>query len=707
MSSSSLVKAIKTGLFALLLTPVVVDKDFYFLFVGPKSLYFMAIVEVVFFLWIFLIWKWKQYRPNFKNPVIVAVLAFLAISFVSAIFGANFSISFWSKFERMGGVLMLGHLAALAIVASSVLKIGDWHRLFGANAIVALIVGFDAIFNNDPNAGGGGFIGNDSFWGAYILFNIFLVFYLFFSKKWSGSKKLRIFAASAFFLLVFCLLIEGAPIWLNLGMFHAQQTNPNILPSAGLLHDIFDSGARAVKLSLIFGLSLVGILWLATRKNRKLKLAGRGILAALVVGVLSVIVLSTLPGNLVSSQMQARFGERTVHGRVVVWQIAWKGFLERPLLGWGPENFDLVFTKFYNPCFGSPSCPGEIWFDQAHNIIFDTLVTTGIIGLAGYLAIFASALWMLWKKYREGAVDFAAAGVFTGLLAAYFLQNLTVFDMIDSYFMFFLSLGFIASLGGLAKAVCVESANPAIPVLKEKTNKLTSKILPGGERRLRWFEWLALVVVALICFFNFVIGPLLADYSTVATARSESFVTPTGQVVEKNDNPFGSDDRLNSYQETLSASPMGRNQISDFFAQIFLDAAQNKSQNISDDQQVKEFVFLTGLISQNIQADPLDYKSRIVLGDLYTFWGLIDGSKFVLAESTLKDAIKLSPNDQEGYWNLAQTKLFEMRIDDALALANQALALQPDHSKSLTMIYQIESIKKKIGNKLPADGSKP
>lgn len=695
MSSKTLLNAIKAGLFALLLTPIIASKQFYFPFVGPKSLYFMAIVEVVFFLWIILIWKWKQCRPDFKNPVVAAVLAFLAISLVSAIFGANFSVSFWSKFERMGGVLMLAHLAALVVVASSVLRGKDWNWLFGASAVVAAFVAVDALFDRSAAAANGGFLGNDSFWGAYILLNIFLAFYLFFSKEWRDSKKLRIFSASAFFLLAICLLIESTPFWLNLGMFQADQINPNIIPSAGLFRDIFNNGARAAKISLVFGLSLVGILWLATRKNLKLKLVGRGILAVSIVSGLAIIVLSTLPGNPVYSQMQARFGEGTIYGRAVVWKIAWQGFLERPLFGWGPENFDLVFTKFYNPCFGTEKCAGAIWYDRAHNVIFDTLVTTGIIGFVGYLSIFGAALWMLWKKYKDGVVDFFAAGVFTALLAAYFLQDLTVFDTVDSYLIFFLALAFIASLLGRRLAASVK-------IVKEKGSSFFAP-----ERRLRWYEWAALGIAFLICFNNFVIGSLRADYLVVDTAKSGYLKTAAGQIIKQEAKPFGSNERLNSYQDTLAASPMGKYQISEFFGQVFLQALQDKTREIPADRQIKEFNYLTDLLGKNIREDPLDYKARVILGGLYTFWGLIDNSKYALAEATLQDAIKLAPSDQEGYWNLAQTKLFEMQIDDALSLAHQALALEPDHPKSQTMVFQIESIKKKIGDKLPAANPKP
>lgn len=683
MSSNALLKAIIAGLFALLLTPVIVSKQFYFPFVGLKSLYFMAVVEVVFFLWLVLIWKWKQYRPNLKNPVIIAILAFLAVSFLSAIFGVNFSVSFWSKFERMGGVLMFGHLAALAIVASSVLKGRDWNRLFGASVIVALFVAIEALFDQSAAAGGGGYLGNDSFWGAYILFNIFFAFYLFFSKEWSNSKNLRIFAAASFCMLVMCLFIEGAAFWVNLGIFHLNQAGSYLIPSHGFFRDMISGGARAVKISLILGLSLIGVLWLATQKNLKAKIAGRTALAALFFGGLLVIILSTLPGNPVYQAMKDRFGEGTIHGRTVIWDIAWKGFLERPLLGWGPDNFDLAFTKYYNPCLGTDKCAGAIWYDRAHSIIFDTLVMTGLLGLISYLAVLASVLWVLWKKYRERVIDFAPVGVFTAALVAYFLQDLTVFDTVDSYLMFFLILGFVASLP-------TSDSGPVKAIKEKATNQV------GKERRLRWYEWAGLGIIFLVFINNFVIGPLKADYSAVATVKTKSVETSDGRIVKKDDKPFGSDARLAFYQETLADSPMGKFQVSDFFAQVFLDALQDRNRTIPADQQAKEFGFLTDLIGKNIQDNPLDYKSRIILGELYTFWGLTDNSKFALAESTLRDAMKISPDDQEGYWNLAQTMMFQMRFDDALLLAQQALALEPDHPKSNTIIYQIQQIKQKM-----------
>jgi len=96
---------------------------------------------------------------------------------------------------------------------------------------------------------------------------------------------------------------------------------------------------------------------------------------------------------------------------------------------------------------------------------------------------------------------------------------------------------------------------------------------------------------------------------------------------------------------------------------------------------------LTDLLSRIYGKIRLITKPGSFLGGLYTFWGLIDNSKYSLAKSTFARRIKIAPGDQEGYWNLAQTKLFEMQIDNALVLAHQALALEPDHPKSQTMVF--------------------
>ena len=71
-------------------------------------------------------------------------------------------------------------------------------------------------------------------------------------------------------------------------------------------------------------------------------------------------------------------------------------FKERPIFGWGPENFSIALEKHYLPQF-------EVWYDRAHNVFFDYLTQTGILGLLSYLGIFATFYWQFFSKTRLNA----------------------------------------------------------------------------------------------------------------------------------------------------------------------------------------------------------------------------------------------------------------------------------------------------------------
>jgi len=655
MKPNFLINTIKIGLFTLLFTPFIKNTNYYFPFVGLKGLYFMAIVEVVFFVWLILAWHWKQYRPDLKNPVIAAILIFLAVIFTSAVFGTSFSASFWSKFERMSGVLMSCHLVAFAVVISSIFKNRDWIQIFVASNVAALVIGIEALFDTSEAARGGGFIGNDSFWGIYILFNIFIAFYLFLSQKWREHKILKIFGGSAFLALTICLLFEGTQFWASV-VNHANYS----LSAKELLWDIINNGARAAKISFAAGMILLGILWLATRRILAVKIIGLALIISSILCGGAVVILSTQPGSVVYQIMERQFNEGTIRGRIVVWEIAWKGFLERPLLGWGPENFDLAFARYYNPCLGTEECASAIWYDRAHNIVFDILVTTGILGLVSYLTIFGTALFVLWKKYFANKIGFTEAGIFTSILVAYFLQNLTVFDMIVSYLMWFICLGFIASF------------------YKSKTAE--EKVWP---RPIKLKGTFVVIALAAFCFFNFIIGPYSADRDVALAAKK----------------PFGSYARFDFYKKTFNDSPLGQYQIRIFFAQKWLEFTESDFIKQLNTEGIKgEFSILTEELEKSRQEISLDYKSRLILGQLYNRWSLFDKTKLALAQQVLKEAMALSPKNQQSYWYLAQTELYQKKLDDALALAQQAYDLYPQHPQAEKVLGEIKEIKTKLEN---------
>ncbi len=146
------------------------------------------------------------------------------------------------------------------------------------------------------------------------------------------------------------------------------------------------------------------------------------------------------------SQTLSRFAtisltERTTQSRFLIWNMSWQGFKERPILGWGPENYIVVFSKYYDPLMYNQ----EQWFDRAHNVVFDWLIAGGLLGLLSYLSLFVIAIYYLWRKQSDklSTVDRA---VLIGLLAGYFFHNLFVFDNLISSLLFFGLLAYLHTI---------------------------------------------------------------------------------------------------------------------------------------------------------------------------------------------------------------------------------------------------------------------
>src|SRR6185369_16138277 len=67
--------------------------------------------------------------------------------------------------------------------------------------------------------------------------------------------------------------------------------------------------------------------------------------------------------------------------RFYAWsKIDYKILLDKPWLGYGPENFSVGFDKHYDP--STPYLQGDVgWWDRAHNILFQTVSDAGIFAL--------------------------------------------------------------------------------------------------------------------------------------------------------------------------------------------------------------------------------------------------------------------------------------------------------------------------------------
>jgi len=620
------------GTILILLTPLVVVESFFFPFVAPKSLYFMALVEIIFTAWLILIIFEKKYRPRF-NLLFFFIVLFLFFLSLAGIFGVNPSRSFWSYYERMTGLSMWFHLLCFFLVLSSFFqKELHWEKIFEVSVGVSVIVSLIALKNIAFCAKGvwalskeGATLGNSSFLGSYLLFNIFLASYLFFQKKEFKIKTLLI--------------------------------------TAGILGilTLFFTEARASFLSVIGGLFLLPFLYLSFKKKGLIKLCAIFFLFFFFSFSLFLGYLSLKKGSFVYQIL----GNLGFKGRYVVWEEAWKGFLERPYLGWGPENFEFAFVKYFDPRLVLREYGSEIWFDRAHNIVLDTLISGGIFALVSYIGIFLVSFYLLWQKFSQKKINFWTFSIFSVILLTYFLQNLTVFDMVSSYLMFFLILGFIGK--------------------KEFQKNLSQKKL---DEELSFFESFLIffiLITFIFSFVKFVFQPTMANLYFAQALRSQDI-----------------SQKLDFFKKSLETSPLGKYQKRIFFAETLSRLSLNKNYSLGLKKKIIEnFEFGVQELKKSIQDNPLDYRGYLMVGTLYHSWGAFDFSKLSLGEEILKKALKINSKNQKTYEILTNIKIRERKYNEAMKFAKKAVEIEPRFYKSHLLLFWTAKIKgdKKLAKK--------
>ena len=71
--------------------------------------------------------------------------------------------------------------------------------------------------------------------------------------------------------------------------------------------------------------------------------------------------------------------------RIAAWQVGLKSIFQKPIFGYGPENFFIAFDKFYDPKI--PNI-GDEWWDRQHNAFLEMEITEGIPALIIYFSLF-------------------------------------------------------------------------------------------------------------------------------------------------------------------------------------------------------------------------------------------------------------------------------------------------------------------------------
>jgi O-antigen ligase len=392
---------------------------------AAKAFTFRIIVELIASAWLVLAIVFDKYRPR-RSSILGAFAVFVLVMAIADAQGANPYVSFWSNYQRMDGWINLIHVFMFIVVTSSMLTTEKtWSSLFQVSIIISFLVGLSGLSQlaevpsvvNYQQSGVSARIDatfdNPSTLAAYMLFNIFIATYLW-TKRWDGLP-------------------------------HNKQLVPSIAYASVIVLDTFIllfTGTRGAILGLVVG-GIVTLLIFA------FVLGSHRAHWTAVAAIVGVIVLASSLAltdqtsfvrkiGFIDRLASISFNDPSAKSRLSYIKMAWQGVKERPILGWGQENYPIVYSKYVDSPIRNPD-PSR---DRVHNIIFDQLIAGGFVGLFGYLSIFATALWGLWRRNTFSVSDQA---ILSGLFAAYFFQNLFFFDSTTSYILLGTVLAYIVS----------------------------------------------------------------------------------------------------------------------------------------------------------------------------------------------------------------------------------------------------------------------
>jgi O-antigen ligase len=406
------------GVFAIPFIPLIISNSLFFPFITGKNFTFRIIVEIIFAAWIILALYDVKYRPKW-SWILGSFTALIGIMAVANVFAESPGMSFWSNFERMEGLVTLIHAWAYFLVAACILTTDTlWNRFFNTTFVSSLILTLYAFAqlsgNITINQGGwrlDGTLGNSAYMAIYMLFNVFLAILMLVRSKSNGARYFYIALA----VLFTYLLIQTA--------------------------------TRGTILGLVGGLGVTtAYIALFMKNHPHVRKVGAGALIVLVV-VVSLFIVFRKSSFIQDNPYLGRVANITLsegNVRFKVWNMAYEGFKERPILGWGQSGFSYVFNANYDPSIYF----AEAWYDRVHNIFFDWLIAGGVLGAIAYFGIYVAALYYLFIRpllRNDESFTVTERGVLLGLLAGYLFHNIFVFDNIVSYIYYGTILAFIHS----------------------------------------------------------------------------------------------------------------------------------------------------------------------------------------------------------------------------------------------------------------------
>ena len=641
MSLKTYLNILKGGIFLSFLSIFFVFDHLLFPYITSKQIPFNILIEIMTVFWLGLIVKYPSYRPQ-KSWITFGLVGFMAVLILTSITGVDFNMSFWGNIERMLGVFHLLHFLVFYLIIITVMRSWeDWRNLLMVSVIAATLQTLFVIFKVNF-----GTLGNTSYISGQMIFNIFFALILFFRQKNIAWRS--------FYVVAILLMLQATKIASTRGAF------------IGL------------------GLSIITMFFMLAmfNNNKKIKYGSLGVVAAFVIFIALIFANAESAwvknNGLFNRITQINFQTGTFQTRLVSWRSAVKDFPNHPFLGTGYGNYAITFDKHFDPIFYNFTA-SETYFDHAHNNILDLLSTTGAIGLTVYLLIFVATLYYLISGFRAERIKLSEFIILIGLIVAYFVQNIVLFDSFITYLSLMVMLGFVYWLS-IDESYFTEASAKAKQIFKGNDNRESYALIIGG-----------LIMLAVMYQYN--VKPLKMLSGTI-----------DGQIVAAQGSSII--EIIKTYKQALSYDTVLDRDSRKSLVQLAMQRSELFS-DLNKESANQAFDYIIEQAEKNVAHNSKDSFNQMMLAQLYNLaasHNTADKEKFIYYSSRAEDAInktiEATPRRIPVYFIKAQ--IYLMRGDKAKAaeIVKTASELNPKYPDSycqLSRIYFYDD-KEALGN---------
>lgn len=614
----------------LFFVPTFISESLLFPFITGKNFLFRILVLIVALLSAYLIFTSRKITsPNTPTHKIFAGL--VGALGIAAFFAENTTRSLWSNFERMEGWFTHALLLLLFVLLYNVVTTTkEWRTLFKVSLVANVYV---LIFSLMQYRGAVGTfqstrldatLGNATYLAGYFLFYFFILLWLLSTTKETWARYAYGLLALVNVLFIFLSLTRGGMLGLIIAgfsmsiLFAIRKTEFPIMKKVSL---------GAIALGVIF--------------------------AGLFFAFKSSTFIQTTPALQRLSTIS--ISDWTAQSRFYIWQMSYEGFKERPLFGYGQDNFLYVFSKQFDPRMGAY----EPWYDRSHNVFFDWLIAAGIFGLIGYLALYGVSFYVLWiRKNAKEVFGESERIIWTGFLVAYFIFNLFVFDNIVSYILFVFILAYLTWRSYVQKS----TTNITL-------SKYNSGVIGG-----------VLVVIGITGIIFLVYKPWMTaktliqamQYTDVAlTAQTD--VQAQGWSKKMTGTAYTKAELLTAARGKFERAvdyPLGRTEAREQLAQKLITIISNQSVSNEEKNVWAQFTFEQ--LNDELKRDPTNPRTYQLIGSLFLQFG-----KTKEAIGFLNNAQALSPKKQLIMFDRAVAYQIDGDYQKSLEMSKEAYELNP------------------------------